>query len=244
MDLPELTFPITVDFIEDSYWIGAVGPFKYGEAATAFLAGEGFTASADDDALTEELAAFLKDFGGSLKPYAHVKSGSDIPKAGPADCLVGYGFLTLDVGPVPAERYIFSSLRDFLYVELGKAILKGNAPRQCRLCGNWFLHGSGDRAMYCERTAPGEDGRTCREAGARAVFEKKIQEEAWKLYKRAYKKYYARFMKGNLSRDDFKAWTEQAAADRDAAIERMSSTSDAEERAKITEQLQKQLNKL
>ena len=105
------------------------------------------------------------------------------------------------------ERYTFSSLRDFLYVELGKAILHGNAPRQCRLCGRWFLHEQGDRAIYCERIAPGEKTKTCREVGARAVFENKLQsEETWKLYKRAYKKYYARVMKGNMSREDFNAW--------------------------------------
>ena len=111
------------------------------------------------------------------------------------------------------ERYTFSSLHDFLYVELGKAILRGNAPRQCRLCGRWFLHEQGDRAMYCERIAPGEESKTCREARARAVFEKKIQDEdTWKIYKRAYKKYYARYMKGNMSEAEFKAWAAQAAA--------------------------------
>ena len=98
-----------------------------------------------------------------------------------------------------AERYVFSSLRDFLYVELGKSIARGNAPRQCRLCGHWFLHEQGDRMMYCNRIAHGETERTCREAGARAVFENKIQsEETWKIYKRAYKKYYARVMKGSM----------------------------------------------
>ena len=45
--------------------------------------------------------------------------------------------------------------------------------------------------------------------GARMVFEKKIQDEdTWKLYKRAYKKYYARYMKGNMNQDEFKAWGE------------------------------------
>ena len=104
------------------------------------------------------------------------------------------------------ERYTFSCLRDFLCMELGKAIEKGNAPRQCRLCGRWFLHVQGDKTVYCNRTAPGETDKTCREAGARAVFENKIQsEETWKIYKRAYKKYYARVMKGNLSREEFNA---------------------------------------
>ena len=142
-----------------------------------------------------------------------------------------------------AERYVFSSLRDFLYVELGKSIARGNAPRQCRLCGHWFLHEQGDRMMYCNRIAPGETERTCREAGARAVLEKKIQdEETWKIYKRAYKKYYARYMKGNMNEADLKAWAVKAAADRDAAIEQITPTIDAVLRAKIIERLRERLN--
>ena len=143
------------------------------------------------------------------------------------------------------ERYTFSSLREFLYVELGKALLKDNAPRQCRLCGHWFLHEQGDRMMYFKRIAPWEDERTCREVGARAVFEKKIQdEEAWKLYKRAYKKYYARYMKGNLSREDFGAWVEHAAAERDTIRLLLEGTGDPEKRAELTERLRVELNRL
>lgn len=143
------------------------------------------------------------------------------------------------------ERYTFSSLHDFLYVELGKAILRGNAPRQCRLCGRWFLHEQGDRAMYCERIAPGEESKTCREAGARTVFEKKIQDEdTWKIYKRAYKKYYARYMKGNMSENEFRAWATQAAADRDAAIEQITPKIDAVLKAQIIERLRAELNQL
>ena len=99
--------------------------------------------------------------------------------------------------------------------------------------------------MYCERIAPGEESKTCREAGARAVFEKKIQDEdTWKIYKRAYKKYYARYMKGNMSADEFKAWGEQAAADRDTAIEQLESTADAALSAAIIQQLKERLNRL
>lgn len=103
-----------------------------------------------------------------------------------------------------AERWSISCLRDFLYIELGKAIQKGNAPRQCRLCGKWFLHEQGGKTVYCNRVAPGETEKSCREVGVRADFEKKIQEEdTWKINKRAYKKYYARLMKGNMSREEF-----------------------------------------
>ena len=98
--------------------------------------------------------------------------------------------------------------------------------------------------MYCEHTAPGEESKTCRESGARTVFEKKIQDEdTWKIYKRAYKKYYARVMKGTLSREDFNAWAAQAAADRDAAIEQITPKIDTALKAQIVEQLREKLNR-
>ncbi len=97
--------------------------------------------------------------------------------------------------------------------------------------------------MYCERIAPGEESRTCREAGARMVFEKKIQDEdTWKIYKRAYKKYCARVMKGNMSREDFNAWAAQAAAERDAAIKKVKEALDENLKAQIIEQLREELN--
>ena len=87
--------------------------------------------------------------------------------------------------------------------------------------------------MYCGRIAPGETDKTCREVGARAVFENKIQsEETWKIYKRAYKKYYARVMKGNLDRDEFNAWVEHAAAQRDFTIELLKAAKTDEEKAR------------
>lgn len=98
--------------------------------------------------------------------------------------------------------------------------------------------------MYCERIAPGEESKTCREAGARTVFEKKIQDEnTWKIYKRAYKKYYARYMKGNMSETDFKTWAAQAAEERDAAIEKVKEALDEDLKAQIVEELRKKLNR-
>ena len=101
------------------------------------------------------------------------------------------------------------------------------------------------RSVYCERIAPGETEKTCREVGARAVFERKIQEEeTWKIYKRAYKKYYARFMKGNMSREEFNAWVEHAAAQRDFTIELLKVAKSEEERAARIEVLREDLNRL
>ena len=250
MDFPELTFPLAVDFGDTEYWIREQGPFKYGTAVTAFFVGEDIgPVSNDGIPLMHELEHQLRTFGSHLQPYVRERAIDADSFFNPEEQSVSNSMcFTFHVtGPgtgVMTERYTFSSLHDFLYVELGKAILRGNAPRQCRLCGRWFLHEQGDRAMYCERIAPGEESKTCREAGARAVFEKKIQDEdTWKIYKRAYKKYYARVMKGTLSREDFNAWAAQAAADRDAAIEQITPKIDTALKAQIVEQLREKLNR-
>ena len=250
MSFPNLTFPLTVDFCSNGYWINDQGPFKYGAATTAFFIGEDFVEAADDGIpLVRELEQQLQVFGSHLKPYLREMEVDAEPFLNPEDQAVKTSvcYAVHPIGGntgVMAERYVFSSLRDFLYVELGKSIAHGNAPRQCRLCGRWFLHEHGDRMMYCKRIAPGETEKTCREAGARTVFENKIQsEETWKIYKRAYKKYYARYMKGNMSESAFKAWGEQAAKDRDDAIEQVKKGLDATLAAQVIEQLREKLNR-
>lgn len=250
MSFPRLTFPLTVDFGDDGYWIAKQGPFKYGAAVTAFFIGEDIgTVSNDGIPLMRKLEHQLQTFGSHLQPYAKERAiNADLffePETQSVNCAVCFAFHVTGSGMgVMTERYTFFSLHDFLFVELGKAILHGNAPRQCRLCGRWFLHEQGDRAMYCERIAPGEESKTCREAGARAVFEKKIQDEdTWKIYKWAYKKYYARYMKGNMSEADFKVWAAQAAADRDIAIEQITPEIDTALKTQIIEQLREKLNR-
>lgn len=252
MSFPKLTFPLTVDFGSGGYWIGEAGPYKYGAAVTAFFIGDDLGDGVQDSLLLmRDLERYLQTFGGHLQPYVREENNSTAdpevfldPNWGRADCSVCFAFHSVEGAGVMVERYTFSSLRDFLYVELGKAILHGNSPRQCRLCGRWFLHEQGDRAIYCERVAPGEEAKTCREVGARAVFENKLQsEETWKLYKRAYKKYYARVMKGNMSRKDFNAWVERAAAKRDSIILLLEATKKAEKRTALVEELRQELNK-
>ncbi len=92
---------------------------------------------------------------------------------------------------------------------------------------------------------PGETERTCREMGARAVFEKKIQdEEAWKIYKRAYKKYYARLMKDTMTQEEFKTWADDAAAERDKALRQLQGDTISEIlTAEIFSELRERLNR-
>ena len=218
MDLSALTFPLVVDVAGSQYWLGDEGPYKLGMAATEFLAGD------SDGELREELEEFLGSFGAFTSPFADgsTAGGSSDPPERAAGCAVSFGYHPVPGSIYLVERYTFDSLRDFLFTELGKGLLNGNAPRQCRLCGRWYFHEKSDRTIYCDRVAPGETERTCREVGARAVFEKKIQdEEAWKIYKRAYKKYYARLMKGTMTQEAFRAWADEAVVERDKALRQL-----------------------
>lgn len=251
MSFPKLAFPLTVDFCSGGYWIGDVGPYKHGAATTALLRGDDLTGDADETKrLTDHMEELLQTFGSPLHPYAMGRPVSAelflSPEKAAAKCSVCFAFRPIEgsVG-VMAERWSISCLRDFLYIELGKAIQRGNAPRQCRLCGKWFLHEQGDKTVYCNRVAPGETEKSCREVGARTVFEKKIQEEdTWKIYKRAYKKYYARLMKGNMSREEFNAWGEWAAERRDLTIVLLRQVNTEEERAQVIEAMREDLNRL
>lgn len=251
MCFPKLTFPLTVDFGSAEYWINDAGPFRYGTAVTDFFCGNDLADNIGDGLLLmRRLEELLQAFGEHLHPYAQEWQVSRGPfpwlEEMSVESSVRFVLHHVDGEEgVMAERWTVSCLRDFLYLELGKAIEHGNSPRQCRLCGHWFLHEQGDTTVYCTRTAPGEGSKTCREVGARAVFENKIRaEETWKLYKRAYKKYYARVMKGNMNREDFNTWVEHAAAQRDFTIELLKVAKSEEERARQIEALREDLNRL
>lgn len=251
MSFLRLTFPLTADFGIDGYWINDDGPFQYGSAVTEFFCGNDLADDIGDGLLLmRRLEELLQVFGGPLHPYAQeqlvLQGAFHWLEEMSVESSVKFVSRPADgSGNAIAERWTVSCLRDFLYLELGKAIERGNAPRQCRLCGHWFLHEQGDKSVYCGRVAPGETEKTCREVGARAVFENKIRaEETWKLYKRAYKKYYARVMKGNMGREEFNAWVEHAAAQRDFTIELLKAAKSEEERARQIETLREELNQL
>ena len=140
----------------------------------------------------------------------------------------------------------FFAGEEFAEIEEDRDALMRDLELYLKVFGNYLqlCVEQGERSLYCERVAPGETERTCRLMGARAVFEKKIQDEdTWKIYKRAYKKYYARFMKGNMSETEFKAWAVQAAADRDAAIEKVKVALDENLKAQVIDQLREELNR-
>lgn len=98
---------------------------------------------------------------------------------------------------------------------------------------------------YCERVAPGETTKTCRDIGAAQSFQSKLREnEVWKLYIRAYKKYFARVRKGTMSKSAFEAWSREAEHIRDEALRAYERASGAEARSRVTAAVGEKLNRV
>lgn len=76
MSFPKLTFPLTVDFPSDGYWISDAGPYKYGAAVTAFFIGDDLADGIGDGLLLmRNLEPYLQTFGAPLYPYAGDEGG-------------------------------------------------------------------------------------------------------------------------------------------------------------------------
>lgn len=143
------------------------------------------------------------------------------------------------------EKMYFDRLLDFVYVELMKGIQKRFIPKRCPNCGHWFLQRPGMTFTYCERVAPGESEKTCRDIGAAQSFQSKLREnEVWRLYSRAYKKYFARVRKGTMSKSAFEAWSREAERIRDEALKAYERASGAEARARVTAMVGEELNRV
>ena len=142
------------------------------------------------------------------------------------------------------EKMYFDRIADFVYVEFIKGMQKGYILKRCKNCKKWFLQMPGASFSYCDRIAPGEEEKTCRDIGAVANFQAKVQNnEIWKVHQRAYKKYYARVLKKNMTKADFEVWAREAEALRDEALEKYE-YSGPEEREQIVNTLTKELNEL
>lgn len=112
------------------------------------------------------------------------------------------------------EQITFTDLLDFFYTDFYKGIMKESVPKKCKLCGRYFLLEKGFHYEYCNNIYEGE--KTCREIGSAKSFkEKTTNNEIWKIHQRAYKKYYARIAKNNMSKPDFNDWAIKAEQIRD-----------------------------
>ena len=162
----------------------------------------------------------------------------DAPKVNAQFCIRGTGREAEVV-----EKMYFDRLLDFVYVEFMKGLQKGFAPKRCANCGHWFLQTPGATFAYCAGPAPEDASKTCREIGAASSFKDKVaNNEVWQVQQRAYKKYYARTMRKDMTKAEFEAWTRDAEQKRDAALEPYARAESEEERQRIAQEVAEALN--
>lgn len=109
--------------------------------------------------------------------------------------------------PFMAERMTFEDLISFLYMDLYRGMAVGNVPRQCHNCGKWFLAIGAYDTVYCQRVAPGETTRTCRQVGAhRKEREKNGKDFAYREYTRVYGRLKTWKQRGKISEGKWNLW--------------------------------------
>ena len=106
--------------------------------------------------------------------------------------------------PFMAERMTFEDLISFLYMDLYRGMAVGNVPRLCHNCGKWFLAIGAYDTVYCQRVAPGETTRTCRQVGAhRKEREKNGKDFAYREYARVYNRLKTWKQRGKISMEEW-----------------------------------------
>ena len=162
----------------------------------------------------------------------------DAPKVNTQFCIRGTG----REAEVVVKMY-FDRLLDFVYAEFMMGLQRGFVPKRCANCGRWFLQTPGATFAYCAGSAPEDPSKTCREIGAASSFKDKVaNNEVWQVQQRAYKKYYARTMRKDMTKAEFEAWTRDAEQKRDAALERYARAKNEEERQRIAQEVAEALN--
>ena len=164
----------------------------------------------------------------------------DAPKVNTQFCIRGTGREAEVV-----EKMYFDRLLDFVYAEFMMGLQRGFVPKRCANCGRWFLQTPGATFAYCAGSAPEDPSKTCREIGAASSFKDKVaNNEVWQVQQRAYKKYYARTMRKDMTKAEFEAWTRDAECKRDASLEPYARAESEEERQRIADALAEELNQL
>ena len=103
-----------------------------------------------------------------------------------------------------------NNIYDILDFQLRACVKQEIKMRRCKNCGRYFAVMRHGATEYCGRVAD-ERGRTCREVGANNTWTRsKRDDEVFKVYRREYKKRFARMKADKLPPEDFYAWSEKA----------------------------------
>ena len=105
-----------------------------------------------------------------------------------------------------------SSIRDMIDYSLRSCVERNITVRRCKNCGRRFPQMVRVSAEYCERPVP-QGQQRCRDIGALKQWTlRQAGNDAFKAYRKEYKRRFAWIKAGRISDEDFYAWSEQARA--------------------------------
>lgn len=191
-----------------------------------------------------KLPAADRIYKNTMEPYVSGRSLGKSPEVDAPNVQLQYAVLETENGMEIVEKIYFDRLADFVYVELMKGLQKGFIPKRCPNCGKWFIQEPGMDFNYCANPAPQDPAKQCRDIGAANSFiDKKKNHTLWNIHQKAYRKYYARMKKGNMTKAAFFEWAEAAAQLRDELLPGYE-YADSEKRAAMAEEYRLEVNKL
>lgn len=106
------------------------------------------------------------------------------------------------------RKHMITNLYQLLYLEIVAMIESHIMIRKCKNCGKYFVVNN-RKTVYCDRID--DSGACCSAIGSNRTFQQKLAEdEALKLYTRAYKTHFARVRKKKMTQEDFSDWCSNA----------------------------------
>ena len=138
--------------------------------------------------------------------------------------------LNLDDDYIMYEKYKFSTIGGFLYIDLFKGLQNHFLPRRCNMCGRYFLLEATAYSAFCTRRIKGQRKKTCRDLGSRKTYMDKVNSDPILLtYTKAYKQHYARYLKKKMTQAEFREWADYALVLRQKAYDKELSFKDYDE---------------
>lgn len=102
------------------------------------------------------------------------------------------------------ESLKIKSYLELLQYDYFRALQNEHTIRICSNCKRAFLNTTKHHTIYCDRLAPNENNKTCREVGALNKQKEKVQNSPiHQAYKKCYKKLNQRYNRGTITADEF-----------------------------------------
>lgn len=149
---------------------------------------------------------------------SHVPTEKESPLEKELNLEAGMVDLIYHVPHFLAIGYDCCTVHDMLELEFSKMLEYGIRLHKCKNCGRYFIVKGNYEAEYCDRIREGQT-KNCQQIAAQKKYSEKLHNnEAIALFRKYYKRYYARSKVGTIKPDKFRKWNYRACEMRDKCL--------------------------